>query len=73
MIQSILFKSSVYDVKNAIKWLKARNYSFKNVHKTKNYIRFRQMTHAELIKNRITHYKNDVKDNGDIILVECYN
>ena len=72
MIQSILFKSPAYNIKEAIQWLKLRNHSYKKVHITKNYLRFRQISPSKLKENGYSHYFNKVIDNGNIIIVECY-
>ena len=40
VVQSVVFKNSVYNPKQAIEWLNLHHFVFKKIHRTKNFTRF---------------------------------
>jgi len=72
IIQSVLFKTIIYNIPECLKWLKTYNFKSNKVDKTKNYYRWRQISPLELKKNGFSHYITKSIDNGNILLIEAY-
>ena len=71
-VQSVLFKNSVYNLKQAIEWLNLHHFIVEKVHKTKNYMRFRQLSPLELKKAGYSYYTTKSIDNGNILMIEAH-
>ena len=72
VVQSVIFKTSIYSPKLATEWLKLHRLPFKKIHKTKNFIRFRLLLPLELKKEEYSHYIIKSIDNGNIKLIMAY-
>ena len=71
-VQSILFKNSVYNLQQAIAWLSLHHFKIEKVHRTKNFMRFRQVSPLQLKKEGYSYYITKPIDNGNILIILAY-
>ena len=68
-VQSIIFNSDKFTLKDAVNFLAKHNYKFSKMDKTKNYLRFRQIEPAVLRREGYNKYINkEVTDGINFIL-----
>ena len=56
-MQSVLFDKNMYDLKNAIIWMKKHRFNFMKIHDTKNLIRFILIPPNLLRMRGFTHFR----------------
>ncbi len=72
IIQSILFKKSVYTMSDVLKWLRTHNTRTIKIDITSNYYRCRQIDPSELKDLGYTHYYTNKINDGDIEFIIAY-
>lgn len=71
IVQSVIFDDKKWNVRSAKKWLKENDYECPKVHKTENFIRFRQVDPEEIAEFGFKKYRNKKLPDG-IELVIAY-
>lgn len=72
VIQSVIFKQPKYTPAEAKQWLKKNNYSGRNLDRTANMLRFRQMTPKKVERYGFTEYRTKELGRSGISLVIAY-
>jgi len=72
VVQSVLFKSSVYTLNDCLEWLKSHNYNHNKVDIAKNFYRWRQVPPITLKRKGYLNYRTISLNNGNILLVDAY-
>jgi hypothetical protein len=73
IIQSILFKKSLFTLPKAIEWLKSHNFKVVKLDESKDYYRFRQANPNILIKKGFTKFIQTHLVKSGVIYIIAYN
>ena len=69
VVQSILFDSKMWDVREAVRWLQENEFKASKIDETVNFYRFRQVSPTSLKNKGYTEYRvKKLKNGNDFVL-----